>query len=113
MRYFGSWSDKDDVECNFETTIGDVNILFAIYDTEDYEGYAFVLFYGEDNELYEVNGSHCSCYELEEQWEPEKTDWTAIRHRFEHGQLFPLGDMDDGALKQIKYLLNNAEILDA
>ena len=55
-------------------------ILIAIYDTPCYEGYAFVL-YEKDGELFEVNGSHCSCYGLEGQWEPSKTNWKALDMR--------------------------------
>ena len=34
-----------------------------------------------------MNGSHCSCYGLEGQWEPEETDLEAIRHRLLNGKL--------------------------
>lgn len=71
-----------------------VKILLASYTYEDYEGDAFVLF-EKDGKLYEVNGSHCSCYGLSEngrgddnnvtQWEPEETTIEALRHRLEHG----------------------------
>lgn len=63
-----------------------VEILLASYGTPSYEGYAFVLF-RRDGKLYEVNGSHCSCYELEGQWEPEETTVEALRHRIGAGQL--------------------------
>lgn len=46
-----------------------VKILFAGY-YGGYEGEAFVLF-AKGGKLYEVYGSHCSCYGLENQWEPE------------------------------------------
>jgi hypothetical protein len=32
----------------------------------------------KDGKLWEVNGSHCSCYGLEGQWQPEETTWEAI-----------------------------------
>lgn len=57
-----------------------VNILFASYTYENYEGSAFVLF-EKCGALYEVNGSHCSCYGLEGQWNPEETSWEAIKLR--------------------------------
>lgn len=47
-------------------------ILLASYTYEDYDGSAYVLF-RKDGKLYTVNGSHCSCYGLEGQWEPEPT----------------------------------------
>lgn len=49
-----------------------VNVLFASYGDANYSGDAFVLF-EKDGRLYEVNGSHCSCYGLEGQFESEET----------------------------------------
>jgi hypothetical protein len=63
-----------------------MNVLLASYGTPSYEGYAFVLF-SRDGKLYEVNGSHCSCYGLENQWSPEETTVEALRHRLENGSL--------------------------
>lgn len=61
-----------------------VEILLAYYSYEDYSGEAFVLF-RKDNQLNEVNGTHCSCYGLENQWEPEKTTVEALQHRLDNG----------------------------
>lgn len=66
-----------------------VNILFASYAYEDYSGSAFVLF-EKDGELYEVHGSHCSCYGLEGQWNPEKTSLKALKFRLENGDGYRL-----------------------
>jgi hypothetical protein len=54
----------------------DEQILFASY----YDGDAFVLF-ERDGALYENTGSHCSCYELEGMWAPEKTTYAALQMR--------------------------------
>jgi len=49
------------------------DIKVAVYDTPPYEGQAFVLFRDtRDGKFYEVNASHCSCYGLEDQWQPEE-----------------------------------------
>lgn len=61
------------------------NVLFAAYECE-YEGKALVVFL-RDGHLYEVNGSHCSCYGLEDQWDEEETTVEALRHRVERGTL--------------------------
>jgi hypothetical protein len=46
-------------------------ILYARYDYEDdYSGYAVVLYLDPDGELWENEGSHCSCNGLEGQWSP-------------------------------------------
>ena len=62
------------------------NILFASYGTGNYSGDAFVLF-EKDGKLYEVNGSHCSCYGLEGQFEPEETTLEAIEMRLTKGTM--------------------------
>jgi hypothetical protein len=63
-----------------------VTILLASYSYEDYQGDAFVLF-ERDGKLFEVNGNHCSCYGLEDQWEPEETTKDALMHRLEKGAM--------------------------
>lgn len=81
--YFGSFSSKQDVADNFQidvSNIEDCNILFASYDNEGYEGFALVIF-SKDGKLYEVNGSHCSCHGLENQWNPEETSLEALKMR--------------------------------
>lgn len=62
------------------------NILFASYGTGNYSGEAFVLF-EKDGKLYEVNASHCSCYGLEGQFEPEETTLEEIEFRLVNGKI--------------------------
>jgi hypothetical protein len=74
-KYLGSFDDFNSVVDNFSVTdhgLTDENIILARYDTPPYEGYATVVFV-KDGKLYEVHGSHCSCYGLEDQWSPEET----------------------------------------
>jgi|SRR6478609_1240888 len=63
-----------------------VNIIFAFYTDEDYSGEAFVLF-EKEGRLYEVNGSHCSCYGLEDQWEPSETSLEELKYRLVEGKM--------------------------
>lgn len=63
-----------------------VNILFASYGEDNYSGDAWVLF-EQDGKLFEVNGSHCSCYGLEGQWEPEEVTLEALEYRLINGEL--------------------------
>lgn len=81
-----------------------VEILLASYSTEGYDGSAFVLF-RRDGQLYEVNGSHCSCYGLEGQWEPEPTTVEALRHRMTEGNL--------GAYNDNRFVDELRQVLDA
>jgi hypothetical protein len=62
----------------------DVNILFATYGTDNWSGDAFVLF-EQNGKLYEVNGSHCSCYGLEDQWCPEEVLLPELENRLIKG----------------------------
>lgn len=79
--YFGYFESRDDVAKEFRANIPDsVEILFAAYGSGGYDGDAFVL-YREGGRLYEVNGSHCSCYGLEDQWEPEETTVESLKSR--------------------------------
>ncbi|MDX5586533.1 MAG: hypothetical protein QNK20_16725 [Aureibaculum sp.] len=62
----------------------DKNILFASYGCACYEGDAWVLF-EQNSLLFEVNGSHCSCYGLEHQWEPEDITLKELENRLVNG----------------------------
>lgn len=86
--YLENFSNLDDVlrEFNVPKEDNNINVMLAVYTYEDYDGSAFVLF-ERNGVLYEVNGSHCSCYGLEEQWAPEETSVEALRHRISDGNL--------------------------
>ena len=65
------------------------NVLLASYsfrEKDETRGEAFVLF-EKDGNLYEVNGCHCSCDDLKDQWEPEETTKSGLLHRIIHGNL--------------------------
>lgn len=83
------WShyrDDDAIPVEEKPEFKGAEILLASYGTPAYEGYAFVLFH-RDGKLFEVNGSHCSCFGLEGQWDPEETTTEALRHRMKEGNL--------------------------
>ena len=88
MKYQGDFECFEDVVGGFACSQGQLDfiddILFANYENECYEGYAFVIFRGKDGILYEVNGSHCSCYGLEDQWEPEPIVLKELKNRAEY-----------------------------
>lgn len=102
--YFGRFSDLNDVLDSFEPASGSLipvegNVLFASYGGDTYNGAATVIFSHEDK-LYEVNGSHCSCYGLEDQWEPEETDVPSLGMRGRPGEstYHYLSDHDEEAV---------------
>lgn len=87
--FLNDFDSKENVLEAFEEK-SDANILFASYGCEGYEGSAWVLF-EKDGELWEVNGGHCSCYGLEDQWSPEKVLLKELQNRVEKGDF---GDDD-------------------
>lgn len=59
-------------------------VIYANYEYEDYSGYATVFFYDRKaKKFYENYGSHCSCYELEDQWDPEEILFEELGKRIE------------------------------
>lgn len=96
--YLHDWAERgeDGMLADFgitRETIAGATIIIASYTYEDYSGSAFVLFQKE-GKLFEVHGSHCSCYGLSEgdysggattQWQPEETSAEAVRHRLTIG----------------------------
>ena len=79
-----SWLEKKDKMKRKLKEWKNRKILFASYGYANYSGDAWVLF-EKDGELYEVNGSHCSCYGLEGQWEPEEVVLEELKHRLLKG----------------------------
>lgn len=89
MSIYNGFDSKEELAGSFSVSLASLknaNIIYASYETMDYEGYAFIL-YEEAGRFYEVNGSHCSCYGLEGQWEPEETNLEVLQHRIEKGNL--------------------------
>ena len=72
--YDNDFDNFEDVVSAYHTDVteDDIIILYADYTYEDYSGYSEVYFFDKrDGLFYEVHGGHCSCYGLEDQWEPE------------------------------------------
>lgn len=109
-KYIGDFEDKQDVENSFALEAGELRdafVLLAWYGGDCYDGSAFVLF-ERNGRLYEVNGGHCSCHGLEDQWQPEETTADAIIHRVENGRLgrdsyYSDCDFGDDLLKLLKH----------
>lgn len=85
----GDWTTVEDMEQSFSESLSGYQILIAAYTYEDYSGSAYVLCVKEGL-LYEVEGSHCSCYGLEGQWEPAEVNLQYLQNRLEKGS-FPSG----------------------
>lgn len=74
--------DKEEIEEWFSEpgALAGATVLFSEYECASYEGKAIVVF-ERGGKLFEVNGSHCSCHGLEDQWGEEETSWEAIAMR--------------------------------
>ena len=87
--FLENFGNEQDVIDSFQIDQNELNgafILLAWYGYGDYDGSAFVLF-ERNGKLYEVNGGHCSCYGLEDQWSPEETTADVLVHRIKNGNL--------------------------
>lgn len=89
----GDFDDAEDVFCQFDVPQGQqegVEVIYANYENEMYDGSATVFFFDRNTEkYYEAYGSHCSCYGLEGQWEPEEICFPELEKRFK-GSFFGL-----------------------
>lgn len=96
--YLHDWAEGGEAEMLSDFGIGPealagAKVLVASYTYEDYTGDAYFLF-ERGGKLWEVHGSHCSCYGLSQQdyeytpgtqWEPEETTAEAILARINRG----------------------------
>lgn len=93
--FFDDWEDGelDQLVRDFDIKPADVEgceFLYASYTYEDYSGSAYVLF-RKAGKLFQVEGSHCSCYGLEGQWEPDEVVPEQLILRLKKGA-FPESD---------------------
>ncbi|MCY9107253.1 hypothetical protein [Bacillus atrophaeus] len=73
------------------------------------------MLFEKDGELYEVNGSHCSCYGLEGQYSPEVVVLSELENRLVNGT-FGEDDWSDNNFKKelchflgVRFKLNREE----
>ena len=99
--FLHNWETKEDMITDFEgfyfakdippdciAKYDHVDVILASYCVTGYEGGAFVLFRNnKDGQLYEIHGSHCSCYGLENQWEEDLASIESLRKRVNEGTL--------------------------
>lgn len=82
--FYGEFSNEGDVCKEFQIDSVDGVIIFAAYEIDGYEGSADVI-YVSNGKFFHVSGSHCSCYGLENQWEPEEMPVEALKHVIQKG----------------------------
>ena len=92
---FGSWSD---VCREFQEVLDSPDeVLLAVYDAHAYEGYADVIYRVGDRYFW-ASGSHCSCYGLEDQWDPEEYSAELLIEALRRGDHFYWSE-DSAALR--------------
>lgn len=82
--FYGNFKDKGDVCNEFSIPDFDGTVVFAAYETPDYEGYAEVIFI-HNGKLFMAQGSHCSCHGLEQQWDPVEMPVDGLRRIITEG----------------------------
>ncbi len=87
MIYNGAFSSKEDICKEFAISDFDGEVIYAHYEQDSYDGYANVVFMS-GSQFYYSEGSHCSCYGLEDQWSPEEITIESILHMARHGTGF-------------------------
>ena len=72
MSFAPDWGQTWDAEPPAE----EPKFVFASYEHGSYDGSATVIWSDDGSVFFEVYGSHCSCYGLENQWDSEPTQMT-------------------------------------
>lgn len=106
IREFEAEWDKEKIEELKNTKYKNINFLFASYGTDNYSGDAYVLF-EKEGKLYEVTGSHCSCYGLEGQFEYNSpSTLEGIKYIIESNKRFGVDEWSDNNFREelIKFL---------
>jgi|SRR6188474_1830793 len=81
---YGEWCGEKPDSTGKQSILGLLNssvVLLAWYGGGSLDGQAMVVYRTKEGQLYEVNGSHCSCYGLEGRWDPEETNYKALAMR--------------------------------
>ena len=114
----GRWTNVDQIFDDYQVTEDDrpyCKIILGYYIYESYRGDSFVLFLdSRDNKLYEVNGSHCSCYGLEGRWSPEETfPEAAVKQEcFQDNELLGYLVRDPLLILEIQKLIDASNVAD-
>ena len=109
-KYLGDWDCREDLENDFEIKLNeDINIIVACY--VNYSGQAIVLF-ERNNKVYFVEGSHCSCYGLEGQWNEEEVNKEFINLKSSKGKwVYEYEKLNNEFIEIASKIYNNPKLL--
>jgi hypothetical protein len=68
--YLGDHTCWADVAGSYRVKQPEPKYVFAVYDIDGYDGSSLVITSNTGRRFNVVEGSHCSCYGLEDQWSP-------------------------------------------
>ena len=99
--YSGDFSSWSDVCSYFDIEVAEPDqVLYAVCDCPDYEGYADVI-YRVGDRFYWAHGSHCSCYGLEDQWAPIEYSQQELAEALLRGHHFYYAENSDAVRDEI------------
>jgi len=102
--YFDMFSNWEDVQEQFHMIQPEPEeVLYAQYDIDGYEGSADVIYRNGDM-FYWVHGGHCSCYGLEDQWDPEEYSAELLVAAWERSNWH---NIPDSVLQRVREFLPN------
>lgn len=106
--------ERDGVDVGVAGKLEPLSILLAYESVGSWgcDSSSFFLFKDSSGRLYELHGSHCSCYGFENQFTLEETTIEALRLREEKGHFFTGGydeDKENNELK-VKELINELTV---
>lgn len=105
---FACWQDVQDA---FGIDLPEPEqVIVADYTYEDYSGDSDVLYRNGDKFFY-VSGSHCSCYGLEDQWEPEEYTRETLLGQIERAESEKYGGFFKVEAATIRSAIENGEHL--
>lgn len=92
LPWIEGFAGVEDVREQFRepTALEGCEVLYATYGSYGYDGYAVVVYRDAAGELWEVEGSHCSCNGLEEQWAPGRVTPESLAMYKRNDSAYPL-----------------------
>ena len=106
---FSGWGHDEEntwgsVCSQFQISMPEPRFVFAAYETPNYEGYATVIT-SEDGQTFDlVEGSHCSCYGLEGQYETTEHAADEVLHMIKAADFGALSDNREAALEWLGHV---------
>jgi hypothetical protein len=80
----GKFETIDDLLSEFriqKSALKGFQVLYASYETVDYDGSSIVIL-RKGRKLFANYASHCSCFGLEGQWDPELTSYQELKYYY-------------------------------